>query len=78
MTFIWLFSKPEQNRFFTDEKLCKCRCICRCNVGVFQNTTMCSGGICNFYISGDTTKVTVYKNNLPLSITHIVGSGKFF
>ena len=37
---------------------------------------MLSGGIGSFYISGDTTKVTLYQSSLLLSITHIAGFGK--
>ena len=60
------FDLPGQNKIFVNKNLCP----------YYKDPYL--GKINSFFISGDTIKIKVSENSLPLSITHVDDFGKYF
>ena len=65
---------PGQNKYLTNKNLCPYY-----NVLWSKSKKLHSlGKINSFFISGDTIKIKVSENSLPLAITHVDDFGKYF
>ena len=65
---------PGENKLFINKNLCPYYKV------IWSKSKMLHslGKINSFFISGDTIKIKVNENSLPLSVTHIDDFGKYF